>query len=436
MNHLNLFEHYNQDNYSIPLENNLTRIFARILQSNYYFADSFYRFVDKKLQEEYCVTIYDEIEEQNMSVDIQRTIRQLKEDLLISNDVNCKKYIIGISLTAKSIDWKNEYKSSEATDLQKPDIYASFNNYHFIFEVKKTEENCNEQLNRYLKSLNAEKVVSVTWDDVVKILEKTMENGFGDIIINEYIEYIKNHFPKLFDYRSLKYCCSKETGYFNFETAKTMVENRFDLAFINMKKLDDGRNFIDVFYPYVLFKNNSFQQRIEVYVENNKLYFNTWLSDIKAQMYKFKEYYKNKNFSMKNKRQSTNLYVKFSNCGNWLYTFSLEKEYNNDIGIFDKLYEKTGRLKDDKLKESLKAIIEIVNSSVKIDNNPKVLEYINRKTVKDISVGICICDYIELYELVKEDTDNNTFDKYMKPQDDKVAQIIYKYIVDNLIYEE
>ena len=28
--YLNVFEHYKQDRYSIPLENNLTRIFARI----------------------------------------------------------------------------------------------------------------------------------------------------------------------------------------------------------------------------------------------------------------------------------------------------------------------------------------------------------------------------------------------------------------------
>lgn len=47
--YLNIFEHYRHDSYAIPLENNLTRIFARILRDNYYVAKRFFDLVDEKL---------------------------------------------------------------------------------------------------------------------------------------------------------------------------------------------------------------------------------------------------------------------------------------------------------------------------------------------------------------------------------------------------
>lgn len=78
--------------------------------------------------------------------------------------------------------------------------------------------------------------------------------------------------------------------------------------------------------------------------------------------------------------------------------------------------------------------MKITRSEKVLDDDERVNEYIARNVNKDISVGIKLTDYISLSDLIKFESDN--FDKNMKPEDDKVAQYIYKYILENLIFEK
>ena len=431
MNYLNLFEHYRHEA-SIPLENNLTRILARIIKGNYYVADLLFRLINNRLIESGYGTIYDDFDDQKINVDIQKSIGELKQNLNIENDKTISNKIIGIALTAENINF-DDIKTKEATDQQRPDIYVFFDNYHFIFEVKKTKEDCSQQLKEYLESLNADKIVSIKWDDIISILEKSVNDGYGDLIINDYLDYIRCHCPKLFDYRSLKYSCSTD-GSINY---KDFVENRIELAYSNIE-LNKDKNYSKVEYPYLFIKNNSFQQRVAIDLDeqSSKLCFKTWLADTGEQMRNFSKYYENNKFELKNGRQKTNLYVKFANCGNWLYTLSLNKDFDGNTDIFHKLYEITGRKKGDLLRKSLEEIVIITNSNISLKNNIDVNEYINRNKDKDISVGICVEDYIDLKELVDLDVETNKFNKNMNANEDEVAKYINDYIVNNLIFEK
>ncbi len=475
--YLNIFEHYRQDSYSIPLENNLTRILARVIKDNYYFADMFFKLIDNKLIEKKYGTIYDNLTDQEVLVDIQKTIADLKKDLDIDDsnppEIN-KQFIIGIALTAENIDFNNE-KSETASDKdkQRPDINIAFNNYCFIIEAKKTNEDCSKQLKGYLTSLGgSEKTVSVSWDEIVKLLEITIEKGFGDIIVSEYLQYIKNHFPKLFDYRSLKYSCN-ENGMINYID---MAMHRIDLALLNMLKIDKHNkdNKLDRVDDdhCVYLKENVFQQKVELKVseKDNRLYLTTWLNSTRGQMCNFKNYYKEKSFELINKRQELRASIKYSNQGKGHHYLHLNssswcKETNTDL--YEKLYKLLGNANGEKLKNNTIEILELtekeggktiinyikrkVNKALSIEfeikdyidlseirkmEANKVVEYIDRKVNKALSIEFEIKDYIDLSEIRKLDYDSNTFNKNMEAKNDKVANYIYDYIVKNMIYKK
>ena len=370
-------------------------------------------------------------EEFKIDVDIQSNIEKIKEEKIDSMEKEERKNnIIGIALTVKNIDWNNE-DSTYGSEKQIPDMNISYDNYFYIVEVKKTDEDCQPQLKNYMSILGADenKCVSITWDDVIEVLERAVDYGYADVIIKEFLEYIRNHFPNLFSYRSLKYSST-----FDEEQKKILCGNRIGLAFTNIEKIDQGKNLIDIRDRQIFFKKNSFQQRIEWWVTGDKLYFMTWLADTGSQMWNFKEFFAKKQFKTLNEKQKTEKYIKFANCGNWLYSFDLDKEFNETIQIYEKLYEITGRLKGQGLKKSIEEILKITGSEKVLDDDERVKEYIGRNVNKDISVGIKLTDYISLSDLIKLESDN--FDKNMKPEDDKVAQYIYNYIIDNLIFEK
>lgn len=433
MDHLNIFEHYRHDSYSIPLENNLTRILARILKDNYYFADMFFRLINKKLIKNGYSTIYDDLNEQNISVDIQRTIGDLKAhlDTESNSPETNKEFIIGIGLTAENIDFNNE-KSETATDKQRPDINIDFNNYHFIVEAKKTKEDCGRQLKGYLDSLGAVKMVSISWEDVIKLLEITNENGFGDIITTEYLQYIKNHFPKLFDYRSLKYSCT-ETGIIKYHD---MVTHRMELVLINMASIDNNNEFEAVENLQIYLKKRDFQQRINLWVDkgNNRLYLQTWLNSTKGQMWNFFEYFEHRKFKLINEKQTIYPYIKFSNQGKGHYHLNLNSQWCENIDLYEQLYNLLGRAYGEKLKNNTNKILELTDTNDKLEVHPEIIDYISRNVEKDLSIEFAIEDYIDLSDLVKLDDNNNTFNKNMDAAEDKVANYIYDYIVKNMVY--
>ena len=85
MNHLNIFEHYEQKD-SIPLENNLTRIFARILKDNYYVANNFFRLIISKLE------LSDNYNDDNIiEILTQKSISYIKKEYFGNDDKNDKK---------------------------------------------------------------------------------------------------------------------------------------------------------------------------------------------------------------------------------------------------------------------------------------------------------------------------------------------------------
>ena len=442
MNYMNLFEHYRHDVASIPLENNLTRIFARILKHNYYVADAFFRLVNKKMIEEYgFASIYDNVDEQIINVDIQKTIGKLKEDLSELDYGDRLSKIIGIALTAENIIFNKE-KTEEATDQQRPDIFVSFNNYSFIFEAKKTKEDCSIQLKKYIKAIvedgkhntqseyvedNSFKLISISWDEIVTILEKTIECGYDDIIVREYLEYLNIHFPNLFDIRPLSKSL-KEQGEINTE----LFNKRIDYAIKNIVKyFNKDSCFADNDMDGVLYlTNDKYQQRISFErIDNSEYIINTWIADTKSQLWYFIDSKRLVN-KINNKYS---IYIKLADTyGHGRYWIPCASDLNEvDISKLAHCYPFCGRDKGGLLLNRIKNICNLLNVPETKYYTDELNDIIKKNKLLSVSVGIKIENRLPINTLVNEDKD---FNKNNEGSSDRLAKMLGEYVRENLIF--
>lgn len=433
MRHLNIFEHYEDKKNAIPLENNLTRVLARIIKDNSYVSESFFRLINNKLLDNNAKSLYENSKEykypyEKLDVKLQMTIKNIIDELDLYDDGNKKKQavsLIGVCLTAENIDWKDQ-NVGKANSNQIPDIFISqYNGYVFIVEVKKNRIDCQNQLKSYIKALvgdyfDDKNIVSITWDEIIEILEKTKNNNKSGIIVDEYLEYINNHFPNLFDLRKL-----------GDAENSTVIRNRIDFACKNIIKLDNKKLFEKYEEGHLFLKDSKYQQRIEFSISEDCKFikFRTWLGDIKCQMKRLIDNIKN--LEKKNQNQKVELYIKVANCGNWLHNIDLSDDVINILNNYESLYEYCGRSSGKKLEENLNRIIKLSQSSYDLKNDKKMQDYIERKTDKDISVGIRVEDCVEISGYVNFD---ENFDKNNDCKSDKLALELYKYIKEKLIF--
>lgn len=441
MNYMNLFEHYRHDIASIPLENNLTRIFARILNDNYYVTDAFFRLVNKKLIDDGIGNIYDDVDDQIVNVDIQKTIGKLNEDLSELTQEERYNKVIGIALTAENINFNNE-EVNDATEQQRPDIYVMFNNYNFIIEAKKTCEDCSKQLKEYIKAIvqngkdnniknnyNNYKLVSVSWDEIVSILEKAKEMKQSDLIVDEYLEYLNNHFSNLFDVRPLKKALQDQG-----EINKTLFNKRIDYALSNIiSYFNDGiysnnNNSGGVLY----LKDDKYQQRIsfeDVDIISSQYVIKTWIADTKSQLWYFIDSKK----TLSNKKNKYSVYLKLADTYGrgrlWIPCLNDLDEVNiNDIS---KCYEFCGRGRGEQLYDRIAKICDTLKVDQNIyANNEELKGFINNEKVLSASLGIEVENRIPINLLIDYDTD---FDKNNAGNKDNLAKMLNEYIKENLI---
>lgn len=196
--YLNVFEHYKHEA-SIPLENNLTRVFARILNDNYYVASSFFNLIDEKLVKKGFEFNKRFDTESRIDVSIQKKLLDINNELVSDlRDDEKKTNIIGIALTAKIIDWKKTNEGCSSKD-QIPDITIVYNGNIYIVEVKKTEEDCQTQWRSSGEKLkhNTKDIIKLTNSNIVledneKINEYVSRDVSKDLSIELCIkDYIK-----------------------------------------------------------------------------------------------------------------------------------------------------------------------------------------------------------------------------------------------------
>lgn len=330
--HMNLFEHYGDKN--IPLENNITRVFARILNDNVYIFERFIKKIQEKLKQEHKninlgkVKIENDIQrhlgndmalykiKKEYIVDIQENVEDISQEL----DLNDYESIVGVSLTAEiPIKEKNAKKNNQDIkddDINRiPDIIIKkFNKTLIIVEVKKTKENCEEQLTEQIDKIckrEAERlreksvIVFLEWENIVDILEDYKNKSeIKDVIVNDFYTYLMWNFPNWFPVKSLSECNNEELY---TKRIYRLVHNICKISQRKDDKFDCEKNDKNVLRT----KKWGWTNRILIEKEKENLAIKIWAGDSKDKNQKLMK--KSKEFKFVTEPKYSDLYLNINN---------------------------------------------------------------------------------------------------------------------------
>ncbi|OCN05876.1 hypothetical protein A4S06_07485 [Erysipelotrichaceae bacterium MTC7] len=206
-NKLNIFEYFTQKD-ALPIENNSTRNLSIVLKNSEISMNRFIKFIDRELKanKHDTFSIYSTKDIADQEVMIQKSIKELaKMDFAIDN-------LVGITLTTESLGNFEKFVDFEVDENDRliPDISILFGKTLILIEAKKTNEDAREQLISQIEAysnkrkdgdvtLEGHELVSVTWKQVLtELLDLNDELNGQDIILNDYIEHVKNRLPDFF----------------------------------------------------------------------------------------------------------------------------------------------------------------------------------------------------------------------------------------------
>ena len=200
--HLNAFRYYSENESGESLENNLSRALAICIKKDPLFLTEFVRNV---ASHEDFLTVFDgHVSANDFIIDLQVNTRYLDpEDFR-------KIYAVGVTANPNlGLDDFFQQKRLEASRTV-TDIFISIKDIAFVIEVKRSAENCKEQLFNQIASLLPEeetrtkKVLprELSWQSVVKLLERTQNSyssiGQRSILIEDFLGLIDARFPEWF----------------------------------------------------------------------------------------------------------------------------------------------------------------------------------------------------------------------------------------------
>ena len=195
--HLNIFHHYYQ-NGSIPIENNISRGLAIVLQEYPALFLLFLEKIEKQISQKDIFSVADAY-----TVNFQKKISQFESF----------ENVVGVSLTGKDLPEPlddNDVLNSKKDPIT--DISIEYGDTAIIIEVKRTEEDCRNQLQEQVKKLRAqisedssrndEKIkindyyASLSWTSIIELLERYLViNPKSERLIQDYYEHICDCFP-------------------------------------------------------------------------------------------------------------------------------------------------------------------------------------------------------------------------------------------------
>lgn len=424
---MNLFEHYSQAG-CLPIENNISRILARILNENVYIFSSFINKINEKsgMLLETVKTKY--------NVDFQRTVKNI--------DVDCYNKVIGVALTATEL--QEEYSNEDINENLIIDIIVeNFNDTLIIIEVKRTNENCMYQLDKQIKSImNGKDIeyekVSMKWEDIVEILGNYIKSSKQkDIIVEDYYEYLKHYYKQWFPVTSLANCDSRE-----------FLDNRIDRLLQNIQNTSGG--VLEQEGKRLKVNNWNWTNQVELDIENLEyLKLKIWAGDSGQQFYKLipktslkfvTESITNLNITVNNVEINTLVnvqpYLKVSNAfAGWITSGDLDMQYykkkEDYENIFNRLHGRWFRNDDehDFIRDKISFIQEInslklLNKDYFMDRIQYILNNTNRKQIS-VSLGFYVEINIPLEKLKKVDSNfssKNDVDELAKPIYDLIIQ--------------
>lgn len=202
--HLNIFEHYTQKG-SLPIENNVSRGLAILLNQNSLVLDRFIDYVNTKCLEKKSSCMVPKPQRLNdKEIGIQQQIAKIVQSY--PNPQN----IIGITLTTSSPINMIENKYDDNNGLI-TDIVISCKDTLVVIEVKRNAADARLQLKQQVKSIAAEVVrqggnlpdtelLDGTWEEVISILQDAYNISGNDenSVLGHYLDHLENHYQQWF----------------------------------------------------------------------------------------------------------------------------------------------------------------------------------------------------------------------------------------------
>lgn len=183
--HLNLFHFFNS-NETQYYENNLSRALALTLKSDHVFLDRILEWVLP--QDLYKKSFKADNSESKLVIDIQKSI----------NDLDSFGHVIAVSTTAEELSYEEVLELDRNTESPITDITIELNDILVIIEVKRTKEDCREQLLDQISSLSGDPEVfekDLSWSKVMELASNvsSFQGQVGDVnhILSDFISFIK-----------------------------------------------------------------------------------------------------------------------------------------------------------------------------------------------------------------------------------------------------
>lgn len=202
--HLNIFEHYTQKG-ALPIENNISRGFAILLNQDNLFFDRFIDYINAKCSEKKSeCNISKPQRPDEKEVGIQQQIKSI-----VSNYPNPNN-VIGLTLTTSAhAEWV-ENKKDDSTNLI-TDIVINCRDSLIVIEVKRNATDARIQLKQQVNSILAEVVrqggnvpekelLEGTWEEIIAVLQDVfnLTNVSADSVLGHYLIHLESNYPTWF----------------------------------------------------------------------------------------------------------------------------------------------------------------------------------------------------------------------------------------------
>jgi hypothetical protein len=200
--HLNLFRFYNENQDQEFIENNLSRALAICLKSSNIFLNEFLKTIVTNEDHDYLFKVYSP--DTTCEVDIQIDMNNI--------DQYSYKKAYAVAITSNKhldISLFDSCKTNRNKQKNVCDIFISLKDIAIVIEVKRTGEDCVQQLYNqvclFKKEENNLPVIpkSLPWQSIISIAEKAanLQRFFGNypFFLNDFIQLSETRYPEWFE---------------------------------------------------------------------------------------------------------------------------------------------------------------------------------------------------------------------------------------------
>lgn len=199
--HLNIFEHYTQSN-ALPIENNVSRGLAIVMQENPLLLDRFLDYINASCTAGISVQKHGKAEE--IDIGIQQTITKIVDAYPNS------KLIIGMTLTTeKHVKWTE--RKEKPGDTLITDIVIQCKDSLIVIEVKRNAADARAQVQAQVESILAEMkkrdedapfvdYVNGSWEEIIDLLSQvySITGKDEDSVLGHYLKHLEHRYGQWF----------------------------------------------------------------------------------------------------------------------------------------------------------------------------------------------------------------------------------------------